>query len=90
MTAPFVCLGIGRRSAAVRICFKDTLNSSGPLEVARARALGAPLDRAGRILFGSDAAGPQHPEVFALGDLAAPIDSAGKPIPGRPPHASLR
>ena len=36
-----------------------------------ARTLGAPLDRAGRVLVEPDLSVPGHPEVFVIGDLAA-------------------
>ncbi len=35
------------------------------------RALGVPLDRAGRVLVEPDLSIPDHPEVFVVGDLAA-------------------
>ena len=34
------------------------------------KQLGAPLDRAGRVLVGPDLSIPSHPRVFAVGDLA--------------------
>jgi len=41
------------------------------------RALGAPLDRAGRVLVNQDLSIPGHPEVFVVGDLAAFATRAG-------------
>lgn len=52
-----------------------------------ARQLGAPLDRAGRVLVGPDFTVPGHPEIFVVGDLAALNDVAGKPVPGTCPGA---
>ena len=52
-----------------------------------ARTLGAPLDRAGRVLVQPDLTVPGHPEVFVIGDLAALSDRAGKPLPGVAPVA---
>lgn len=46
------------------------------------RSLGAPLDRAGRILVEPDLSVPRHPEVFVIGDAAACVDRDGKPLPG--------
>lgn len=47
------------------------------------QSLGVPLDRAGRILVGPDCSIPDHPEVFAIGDVAAITDPAtGRPVPG--------
>jgi NADH dehydrogenase len=43
-----------------------------------ARTLGAPLDRAGRVLVNDDLTLPGHPEVFVIGDLAA----MRMPLPG--------
>jgi NADH:ubiquinone reductase (H+-translocating) len=43
--------------------------------------LGAPVDRAGRVVVEQDCSIPGHPEIFVVGDLAA-IKSAGEPVPG--------
>jgi len=51
------------------------------------RMLGAPTDRAGRVLVAPDLTVPGHPEVFVVGDLAALQDAAGKPVPGVAPAA---
>ena len=48
--------------------------------------LGVPLDKAGRVIVNSDLSLPGHPEVFAIGDLAA-AKSDGKPVPGVSPAA---
>jgi NADH dehydrogenase len=48
--------------------------------------LGAPCDRAGRVLVAPDLSLPQHPEVFVLGDLAH-VEQDGKPVPGMAPAA---
>jgi NADH dehydrogenase len=52
-----------------------------------ARSLGAPLDRAGRVLVAPDLSVPGHPEVFVIGDLAAVTEADGKPVPGVAPAA---
>jgi NADH dehydrogenase len=49
--------------------------------------LGAPLDRAGRVLVNADLSIPGHREVFVIGDLAALKDKDGKPLPGVAPVA---
>jgi NADH dehydrogenase len=49
--------------------------------------LGVPLDRAGRVKVEPDLSLPGHPEVFAIGDLAALVDASGKPVPGVSPAA---
>lgn len=47
------------------------------------RALGVPVDRAGRVFVGPDLAVPGHPEVFVVGDLAAATSAdTGRPVPG--------
>ena len=47
------------------------------------KALGVPLDRAGRVIVGPDLTIPGHPEVFVAGDLAAATSAdTGKPVPG--------
>lgn len=45
------------------------------------RSLGAPLDRAGRVLVEPDLTVPGHPEIFVIGDLAA-IRWKGEWVPG--------
>jgi NADH dehydrogenase len=52
-----------------------------------ARATGASLDRAGRILVQPDLSLPGHPEVFVIGDLANYPYQTGKPLPGLAPVA---
>jgi NADH:ubiquinone reductase (H+-translocating) len=49
--------------------------------------LGAPLDRAGRVLVEPDLSVPGHPEIFVIGDLAALKDAAGNWLPGVAPVA---
>jgi NADH dehydrogenase len=47
-----------------------------------AATLGAPLDRAGRVLVEPDLSIPGHPEVFVVGDAAAFLHQGGKLLPG--------
>ncbi|MGH9537401.1 MAG: NAD(P)/FAD-dependent oxidoreductase [Terriglobales bacterium] len=51
------------------------------------KKLGAPVDRAGRVLVNADLSIPGHPEVFVIGDLAALKDKHGKWLPGVAPVA---
>ena len=44
--------------------------------------LGAPLDRAGRVLVEPDLTIPGHPEVFVIGDAAAFLHQGGHLLPG--------
>lgn len=49
--------------------------------------LGAPLDRAGRVLVGPDLSIPGHPEVFVIGDACYVVDRDGQVVPGVSPAA---
>src|SRR5580704_1990265 len=51
------------------------------------RALGGPVDRAGRVLVGADLSLPGHPEVFVIGDLASLKQAEGMQLPGVAPVA---
>lgn len=51
------------------------------------RMLGAPTDRAGRVIVQPDLTIPGHPEVFVVGDLAASTMKNGKLVPGVAPAA---
>lgn len=58
-------------------------NAASPL----ASQLGAPVDRAGRILANQDLTVPGHPEIFAIGDMVAIQDRHDQPVPGVAPAA---
>jgi NADH dehydrogenase len=49
--------------------------------------LGVELDKAGRVKVNPDLSLPQHPEVFAVGDMALVLEEDGKPVPGVSPAA---
>jgi NADH dehydrogenase len=51
------------------------------------RALGAPVDRAGRVLVQDDLSVPGHRAVFVIGDLASLKQADGKMLPGVAPVA---
>jgi len=51
------------------------------------KKLGAPVDRAGRVLVNPDLSIPGHPEIFVIGDLAALKDESGQLVPGVAPAA---
>ena len=51
------------------------------------KKVGAPLDRAGRVLVNPDLSLPGHAEVFVIGDLATLKDENGKLLPGVAPVA---
>jgi NADH dehydrogenase len=50
------------------------------------RALGVPVDRAGRVLVADDLSVPGHPDIFVAGDLAA-VSGPHGPVPGIAPAA---
>jgi NADH dehydrogenase len=51
-------------------------------------ALGAPLDRSGRVRVEPDCSLPGHPEVFVIGDMAALVpEGESAPLPGISPVA---
>ena len=57
------------------------VHAAGLTEVL-ARATGASTDRGGRIEVGSDCTVAGHPEISAIGDMAAHAGPDGKPLPG--------
>ncbi len=61
--------------------------AAGVAASALGQRLGAPIDRAGRVLVEPDLSLPGHPEVFVIGDLAALKDEHGKMLPGVAPVA---
>jgi NADH dehydrogenase len=61
--------------------------AAGVLASPLGKKLGAPVDRAGRVLVNPDLSIPGHSEVFVIGDLAALKDETGKPVPGVAPAA---
>jgi NADH dehydrogenase len=69
-----------------RIATRTVLWAAGVMGSGLGRALGVPLDRAGRVIVGPDLSIPDHPEVFVVGDLASLIQD-GKPVPAVAPAA---
>ena len=51
------------------------------------KSLGAPTDRAGRVLVEQDLSVPGHREIFVVGDMSALTDASGIPVPGLAPAA---
>ena len=64
--------------------------TASPLAEMLAGAIGATVDRAGRVLVEPDLTLPGHPEVLALGDMVAVRDAGtgdATPLPGLAPVA---
>jgi NADH dehydrogenase len=51
------------------------------------KTLGAPLDRAGRVMVTADLSIPDHPNIFVIGDAACVLGKDGKPLPAIAPAA---
>ena len=91
-----VTVWLGRRVTGVdaegvtlgadRIATRTVLWAAGVASSPLGKALGAPLDRMGRVLVEPDLSVPGHPEILVIGDLAA-VQSGGKPVPGIAPAA---
>ncbi len=45
-------------------------------------AVGAEMDRSGRVVVGPDLSIPGHPEIFVIGDAAVQPWKVGRPVPG--------
>jgi NADH dehydrogenase len=69
-----------------RIAARTVLWAAGVAANPIARSLGAPLDRAGRVLVEPTLAVPGQRAIYVVGDLAA-VTSEGKPVPGVAPAA---
>jgi NADH:ubiquinone reductase (H+-translocating) len=78
-----VTLASGERIYAHTV-FWGAGNQASPL----AAQLGVPLDRAGRVIVESDLSVPGHPNVFAIGDIAAVQTRRGTPVPAVAPAAN--
>ena len=70
-----------------RIQSAVTLWAAGVAASSLGKKLGAPVDRAGRVMVNADLTVPDHPEVFVVGDLATLKDKYGNPLPGVAPVA---
>ena len=69
-----------------RVAARTLLWAAGVAASPLGSPLGAPCDRAGRVLVEADLSLPGHPEVLVAGDLAS-IRCAGQPVPGVAPAA---
>jgi NADH:quinone reductase (non-electrogenic) len=61
---------VQRGGKTERIETANVIWAAGVMASPLGASLGAPLDRAGRVMVGPDLSVPGHPEVFVVGDLA--------------------
>lgn len=73
----------GGESIAARTVVWAAGNAASPL----GKALGAPTDKAGRVVVNDDLTLPGYPEVQVIGDLAHVAIGGGKTVPGVSPAA---
>jgi NADH dehydrogenase len=71
----------GVRVGGTTIAAQTIVWAAGVAASPLVRSLGAPLDRAGRVLAEPTLAVPGHPEIFVVGDVCA-LSQDGKPLPG--------
>jgi NADH:ubiquinone reductase (H+-translocating) len=69
------------------ICAGNIIWAAGVSANSLTQKLGAELDKAGRVKVNPDLSLPNHPEVFAVGDMALVLEKDGKPVPGVSPAA---
>jgi NADH:ubiquinone reductase (H+-translocating) len=69
-----------------RIAARTIVWAAGVKASSLGASLGAPLDRAGRVIVRPDLSVPNCANVFVIGDLAY-VESDGKPVPGVSPAA---
>ncbi|MBV9931281.1 MAG: NAD(P)/FAD-dependent oxidoreductase [Alphaproteobacteria bacterium] len=82
--------GLGRSHVLVgeeRIAAHTIVWAAGVQASPAATWLHAPCDRAGRIVVGGDLLVPGEDRVFAIGDTAACLGAAARPLPGIAPVA---
>lgn len=84
------CVYIGEERIPTRTVYWAAGNVASPL----LRSLGAPLDRAGRVLVEPDLSIPGSPDIFVIGDAAAVIEATAanstdveRPLSGLPGEA---
>ena len=66
-----------------RVSAENVLWAAGVQGAPISQTLGVELDRAGRVVVGTDLSVPGHPEVFVIGDAAHAIDAkTDQPVPG--------
>jgi len=78
--------GLGSGRERERIYAETVVWGAGVKANPLTAKLGAPCDRQGRVIVNDDCSIPDHPEVFAIGDMAR-FEEKGKVLPGVSPVA---
>jgi NADH dehydrogenase, FAD-containing subunit len=86
-TAVTKCDSHGVETRSGRIEAGTIIWAAGVVASPAAHWLHAERDKAGRINVASDLTIPGSPEIFAIGDTAAPASADGRPVPGIAPAA---
>jgi NADH dehydrogenase len=81
------CDGSGIVYGGERLPARTIVWAAGVQASPAARWLGAPKDRAGRVMVEKDLTVPGHPDIFVIGDTASVTDHKGRPVPGIAPAA---
>ena len=81
------CTADGVIYGGERLNAKTIIWAAGVRASPAAEWLGAPADRAGRLIVEPDLTVPGHPDVFAIGDTVTISGPDGKPVPGIAPAA---
>jgi NADH:ubiquinone reductase (H+-translocating) len=76
-------VSVGEEKLRARTAFWAAGNKASPL----GKFLGAALDNAGRVKVNADLSVPEHPEIFAIGDLAT-YQQDGRLVPWVAPAAN--
>jgi NADH dehydrogenase len=76
----------GVQAGPDRIAARTIVWAAGVQASPLGRALGAPVDKAGRVRVLPDLTVPGHPEVLVAGDLVS-LEQDGEPVPGVAPAA---
>ena len=72
----------GARLGGEHIAAGTVIWAAGVAASAVVASVGAPIDRAGRVMVNPDLSIPGHPDAFVVGDAAAFLHQTGKPLPG--------
>ena len=72
---------------AERVASATVIWAAGVAAAPAGRWLGAPIDRAGRVLVAPDLSLPEEPTIFVIGDAASITLADGRRVPGVAPAA---